>query len=204
MQRAVQPLIQLHIPGNLCSPAGIKFEKERLTAEETFEEECSNVVLPRPFHPKLNKIPAKHATCCEAAAVHMLLCKRFFNTKMSQAKVTDNFAVHQKKLHLAVSGRRYNPGKKTTKCKTSETPKTTPKKAKKNPKDQPWDELKADTEENQPTMSIQDNPVDVDSDEELPDPFGEQQPHDKGELNDDPLTQLGDDEPNVFSTKDPT
>ena len=90
-----------------------------------------------------------------------------------------------------------------TKCKTSETPKTTPKKAKKNPKDQPQDEPKVDTEENQPTMSTQDDPVDVDSDEELPDPFGEQQ-HDEGELDDDLLTQLGDNEPKVFSMKDPT
>ena len=46
--------------------------------------------------------------------------------------------------------------------------------------------------------------MDVDSDEELLDPFGEQQPHDEGELNDDLLTQLGDDEPKVFSMKDPT
>ena len=78
----------------------------------------------------------------------MLLCKRFFNTKKSQAKVADNFTVHPKKLNLAVSGRKYDPGKKMTKCKTSETPKTTPKKAKKNPKDQPQDESKVDTEEN--------------------------------------------------------
>ena len=46
MQRTVWPLIQLRIPGNLCSPVDVKFEKDRLTAEETFEEECSNVVLP--------------------------------------------------------------------------------------------------------------------------------------------------------------
>ena len=110
-------------------------------------------------------------------------------------KIADNFAIHPKKLHMAVSGRKYNSGNKTTKCKASETAKTTPKKAKKNPKDQPQDEPKVDTEENQPTMSTQDDPVDVDSDEELPDPFGEQQQHDEGELNDVLLTQLGDDEP---------
>ena len=75
----------------------------------------------------------------------MLLCKRFFDTKMSQAKVADNFMVHPKKLHLVVSRRKYDPGKKMTKCKTSETPMTTPNKAKKNPKDQPQDELKVDT-----------------------------------------------------------
>ena len=75
---------------------------------------------------------------------------------------------------MVVSRRKYDPGKKMTKCKTSETPRTTPKKAK-NPKDQPQAELKVDTEDNQPTMSTQDDPVDVDSDEELLDPFGEQQ-----------------------------
>ena len=80
---------------------------------------------------------------------------------------------------------------------------TTPKKAKKNPKDQPQDEPKVDTEENQPTISTQDDPVDVYSDEELLDPFGEQQ-HDKGELDDDSLTQPVDDELKGFSTKDPT
>ena len=106
---------------------------------------------------------------------------------MSQAKVADNFAVHPKKLHLVVSGRKYGPGKKLTKsCKISETPKTTPKKAKKNLQDQP----KGNTEENQPTTSTQDDPVDVDSDKDLPDPFGEQQ-HDEGELGNDLLTQLG-------------
>ena len=123
---------------------------------------------------------------------------------MSQAKVTDNFTVHPKKLHLAVSGRRYDLGRKLTKDKTSETPKTTPKKTKKNPKDQPQDEPKVDTEENQPTMSTQDDPVDVDSDEELLDPFGEQQQYNEGELDNVLLTQPEDDEPKGFSTKDPT
>ena len=202
MQRAVQPLIQLCIPGNLCSPMDVKFEKDRLTAEETFEEECSNVVLPQPFHPKLDTIPAKHATHCEAAAVHMLLYKRFFNTKMSQANVDDIFMVHPKKLHLTVSRRKYNPGKKPTKCKISEAPKTTPKKAKKNPQDQPQDQQKGITEENQPTTSTQDDPVDVNSSEDLPDLFGEQQ-HDEGELSNDILTQPGDDEPKSFSMKAP-
>ena len=46
--------------------------------------------------------------------------------------------------------------------------------------------------------------MDVDSDEELLDPFGEQQQHDEGELNNDLLTQPGDDEPKSFSMKDPT
>ena len=45
MQRAVCPLVQLKIPGNLCSPTDVKVGKERLTAEETFEEECCNKIL---------------------------------------------------------------------------------------------------------------------------------------------------------------
>ena len=93
-----------------------------------------------------------------------------------------------------MSERKYDPGKKLTKCKISETPKTTPKKAKKNPQDQPQDQQKGTTEENQPTTSTQDDPVDVNSDEDLPDPSGEQQ-HDERELSDDILTQPGDDEP---------
>ena len=104
MQHAVHPLIQIKLPTHLCSPADVKFEQHCLTAEESFEEECSNKVLPWPFHPKLDTVPAKHATHCVAAAVHMLLCKHFFNTKMSQAKCADLFTVHPKKLHMAVSG----------------------------------------------------------------------------------------------------
>ena len=102
MQHAVHPLIQIKLPAHLCSPADIKFEKDCLTAEESFKEECSNKVLPWSFHPKLDMVPAKHATHCVAAAVHMLLHKHFFNTKMSQAKCTDLFTVHPKKLHMAV------------------------------------------------------------------------------------------------------
>ena len=56
MQMAIQPLVQLKIPGHLCSPADLRFEKECVTATESFEEECSNKVLPRPFSPKLDKI----------------------------------------------------------------------------------------------------------------------------------------------------
>ena len=71
-------------------------------------------------------------------------------------------------------------------------------------KDQPQDEPKVDTEEIQPTTSTQDNPVDVDSDKELLDPFGKQQQHDEEELDDDLLTQPGDEEPKCFGMKDHT
>ena len=94
MQHTVHPLIQIKLLAHLCSPIDIKFKKDHLMADELFEEECSNKVLPWPFHPKLDKVPAKHATCCVAATVHMLLCKCFFNTKMSQANCADLFTVH--------------------------------------------------------------------------------------------------------------
>ena len=76
MQHMVCPLIQIKLPAHLCSPTDIKFEKDRLMVEESFEEECSNKVLPQPFHPKLNRVPAnmpptvlqQQSTCYYASA----------------------------------------------------------------------------------------------------------------------------------------
>ena len=107
------PLIQLKLPPELCAPDEMHFEKERLTPEEDFEEEFLNIVLP---HPKLSKIPNKHPTHCLAAATHLLLQKRVFNTKLLQATIVHEFGVEIKKLHLSMSGRKYNPGKKPS-CK---------------------------------------------------------------------------------------
>ena len=69
----IHPLVQLKLPLELCTPGEMSFKKERLTPEETFEEECLNIVLPHPKHPKLSKIPNKHPTHCLAAATHLLL-----------------------------------------------------------------------------------------------------------------------------------
>ena len=41
-----------------------------------------------------------------------------FDSKVSQSTLTKEFAVVEKKLHLGVSGRKYNPGKKTPKPKS--------------------------------------------------------------------------------------
>ena len=49
LQLAVRPLIQLKIPPHLSAPTELKFEKERLTPEEITEENCCNLILPRPF-----------------------------------------------------------------------------------------------------------------------------------------------------------
>ena len=59
-----------------------------------------------------------------AAAAHFLIRKKLFNTKYPQLLVAKDFAVAEKKLHLAVSGRKYDPGKKTSKRKCTSDDKT--------------------------------------------------------------------------------
>ena len=50
--------------------------------------------------------------------------KETFNTKYPQLHVAKDFAVAEKKLHLAVSGRKYDPGKKAPKRKCTSDVKT--------------------------------------------------------------------------------
>ena len=59
-----------------------------------------------------------------AAAAHFLIRKKFFNSKCTQLHVAKDFAVAEKKLHLAVSGRKYDPGKKASKRKRTSDVKT--------------------------------------------------------------------------------
>ena len=59
-----------------------------------------------------------------AAAAHFLVRKKLFNTKYPQLHVAKDFAVAEKKLHLAVSGRKYDPGKKAPKRKCTSDVKT--------------------------------------------------------------------------------
>ena len=115
LQLAVRPIIQLKIPPHLSAPTDMLFEKERLTPEEITEENCCNLILAQPFHPKFSTIDFKHPTRCLAAAAHILIRKKLFNTKYSQLLVAKDFAVAEKKLHLTVSRRKYDPGKKAPK-----------------------------------------------------------------------------------------
>ena len=74
-----------------------------------------------------------------AAAAHFLIRKKLFNSKYPQLLVAKDFAVAEKKLHLAVSGRKYDPGKKASKRKrTSDTKAADPKPS--TSQDQPQDE----------------------------------------------------------------
>ena len=124
LQLAVRPIVQLKIPPHLSAPTELKFEKERLTPEEITEENCANLILPRPFHLKFTKIDFKNPTRCLAAAAHFLIRKKLFNSKCTQLHVAKDFAVAERKLHLAVSGRKYDPGKKASKRKCTSDVKT--------------------------------------------------------------------------------
>ena len=112
---AIHPLIQLKLPPELCAPGEMRFEKEKLTPKESFEEQCLNIILPHERHPELAMIPGKHPTHCLATTTH-LLHKRMFNTKVSQATIAPEFGVENKKLHMAISGCKYDAGKKPS-CK---------------------------------------------------------------------------------------
>ena len=59
-----------------------------------------------------------------AATAHFLIRKKLFKSKCTQLHVTKDFAVAEKKLHLAISGRKYDPGKKASKRKRTSDVKT--------------------------------------------------------------------------------
>ena len=57
-------------------------------------------------------------------AAHFLIRKKLYNSKCTQLHVTKDFAVAEKKLHLTISGRKYDPGKKASKRKRTSDVKT--------------------------------------------------------------------------------
>ena len=59
-----------------------------------------------------------------AAAAYFLNRKKLFNSKCTQLDGTKDFAVAEKNLHLAISGRKYDPGKKESKRKLTSDVKT--------------------------------------------------------------------------------
>ena len=203
LQLAVRPIVQLKIPPHLSAPTELKFEKERLTPEEINEENCCNLILPRPFHPKFAKLDFKDPTRCLVVAAHFLIRKKLFNSKCTQLHVTKDFAVAEKKLHLAISGRKYDPGKKTSKRKCTSDEKTSDPKPstsqdKSAPEQQPQDEPVSE-------QQSQDEPV---PEQQQDMPATEQQQHASDTL----TSQSSDDSPlpdygsalKIFTTKDPS
>ena len=210
LQLAVRPIVQLKIPPHLSAPTELKFERERLTPEELTEENCCNLILPQPFHPKFAKLDFKDPTKCLAAAAHFLIRKELFNSKCTQLHVAKVFAVAEKKLHLTISGRKYDPGKKASKRKRTSAVKTSDPKPstsqdKSASEQQPQDES---VSEQQP----QDKPI---PDQPQDEPIPEQQqnePTTKQDKASDTLTSLSSDDEipdygaalKIFTSKDPS
>ena len=118
-----------------------------------------------------------------AAAAHFLIRKKLFNSKYPQLLVAKDFAVAEKKLHLTVSGRKYDPGKKAPKKRRTSDVKTADPKPSTS-QDQPQDESISEqqpqgasaTEQQSQGKASTDTqqepvPLQFSSDDELPDAF---------------------------------
>ena len=72
-----------------------------------------------------------------SAAAHFLIRKELFNSKYPQLQVAKDFAVAEKKLYLATSRRKYDPGKKTPKKRCTSSNNTAALKASTSQEQQP-------------------------------------------------------------------
>ena len=110
-----------------------------------------------------------------AAAAHFLIRKKLFNSKCTQLHVTKDFAVAEKKLHLTVSGRKYDPGKKASKRKRTSDVKTA------DPKPSTSQEKSASEQQPQDESVPEQQPQDESVSEQQPqdESISEQQPQDK-------------------------
>ena len=147
---------------------------------------------------------------CLAAAAHFLIKKKLFNTKYPQLLVAKDFAVAEKKLHLAVSRRKYDPGKKAPKRRRTSDVKTADPKPSTS-QDQPQDQSISEQQPQDESISEQ-QPQDESVSEQ---PQGasatEQQP--QGEATDTLSSQSSDDDTplpdyatalKTFTMKDPS
>ena len=103
--------------------------------------------------------------------------ERTFNSKYPQLQVAKDFAVAEKKLHLATSRRKYDPGKKaprkrrtpsdnTTAPKASTSEEQQPTQSETITKQQPQSETVTDTQQKHVPSQFS-----SDDDKELPNPF---------------------------------
>ena len=107
------------------------------------------------------------------AAAHFLRRKELFNSKYPQLLVAKDFAVAEKKLHLAISGRKYDPVKKAPKKKRTSDGKTAAPKPSTS-QDQPQSEsISEQHPQSKTTTDTQQDhvPSQFSSDDSLPDPF---------------------------------
>ena len=112
-----------------------------------------------------------------AAAAHFLIRKELFNSKCTQLHVTKVFAVAEKKLHLTISGQKYNPGKKASKRKRTSDDKTSDPKPstsqdKSASEQQPQDKPVPEQQQDVPTTKqdkASDTLTSLSSDDEIPD-----------------------------------
>ena len=135
-----------------------------------------------------------------AAAAHFLIRKKLFNTKYPQLHVAKDFAVAEEKLHLTVSRRKYDPGRKAPKRKrTSDVKSADPKPS--TSQEQPQDESISEQQPQDESASEQPQGTSA----------AEQQPQDKAS---DTLTSQSSDDSTplpdygtalkTFTTKDPS
>ena len=120
-----------------------------------------------------------------AAAAHFLIRKKLFNTKYPQLSVAKDFAVAEKKLDLAVSRRKYDPGKKAPKRKRTldvktADPKPSTSQDKSVSEQQPQDESVSEQQPQDESVSEQ-QPQDESISEQPPqdESISEQQPQDE-------------------------
>ena len=145
-----------------------------------------------------------------AAAAHFLIRKNLFNTKYPQLHVAKDFAVAEKKLHLAVSRRKYDMGKKVPKRKRTSDVKTADPKPSTS-QDQPQDEPASEQQPQDESVSEQQPQDEFISEQPQGASTAEQQPQDKAS---DTLTSQSSDDSTplpdygtalkTFTMKDPS
>ena len=145
-----------------------------------------------------------------AAAAHFLIRKKLFNTKYPQLHVAKDFAVAEKKLHLTVSGRKYDPGKKVPKRKRTSDVKTADPKPSTS-QEQPQDEPASEQQPQDKSISEQQLQDESISEQQQGVSAAEQQPQDKAS---DTLTSQSSDDSiplpdygtalKTFTMKDPS
>ena len=140
-----------------------------------------------------------------ATAAHFLIRKKLFNSKYPQLLVAKDFALAEKKLHLAVSRRNYDPGKKAPKKRRTSDVKTADPKPSTS-QDQPQDESVSEQQPQDESISEQ-QPQNTSTTEQQPQGEAatdtQQEPVPSQFSNDDELPDAFAITTKIFATKDP-